>query len=604
VPGFFSELKRRRVYQSAAIYAVAAWGLAQVVDFLAERLFLPDWIPTIAAIVFIVGFPVTIFLSWVFDIGSDGVRRTGTGSVRGVVSISAAILMLIGGTALIYSIVWPRHESTMLDAADANSIAVLPFTLLGDAAGAEFVSDGIAEEIIYALSSLRDLRVAARTSAFSFKGRNVGIDEIGQALNVRNVVEGSIRMTGDRLTVNVSLVRADTAYQVWSQRYVKFAEDIFAVQEDIAGSIADAIRSEMGISAESDRPRFRVQTENTEAYRLYLQGRFLWHQRGPDNINSAVAFFAQALELDPEFAAAWAGLASAYLTAGTYGAGIEDHFNRARAAAETAIELDPESGEPYGSLAQIYINNRQFQQAEAYIARGIELAPKNTSIRLWYATFLINVGRAVDAARHIEFVIDNDPAYPVMRANIGFSNFISGNLDLSELHFAKAWELGFRPYFMWHGQQMLNYARGDVDAAEKWIELRPPFRQARLEEATAEIDRLLLNAMRNPSREAKAALLGRADEMLEDKLMEYQTAALLSAWVGEDERAADLLLSQVESERSVDQGPLWLPFMKGVRAQPKFADVVIALQLTDYWQQVAWPDMCGPDPEQVVRCFN
>ncbi len=253
---FFSELKRRRVYQSAAIYAVAAWGLAQAVDFVAERLFMPEWISTVTAIVFVVGFPVVIFLSWVFDIGPGGVRRTGVGSIRGVTSIAAAVIMLVGGTALVYAIVWPKHAAEQI--ADANSIAVLPFSLLGQISGNEYLSDGIAEEILYALGSLTDFRVAARTSSFSFKGQDKTVRDISRALDVRHIVEGSIRLSGDRVRVQVNLIRGDTGRQLWSQTYEQLAEDILDVQEDIAGQIADAVRVQMGGKEVGDRPRFRV----------------------------------------------------------------------------------------------------------------------------------------------------------------------------------------------------------------------------------------------------------------------------------------------------------------------------------------------------------
>ena len=184
--GFFSELKRRRVYQSAVIYAVAAWGLAQVIDFVAERLFMPEWVPTLTAIVFIVGFPVAIFLAWIFDIGPDGIRRTGIGSIKGVGSIIAAVVMLVGGTALIYTMVWPRHEAAIDETiADANSVAVLPFRVQGQVTGNEYLSEGIAEEILFALGTLTDLRVAARTSSFSFQGQQQTASDISRALNVR-----------------------------------------------------------------------------------------------------------------------------------------------------------------------------------------------------------------------------------------------------------------------------------------------------------------------------------------------------------------------------------------------------------------------------------
>ena len=602
---FFGELRRRRVYRSAAIYAVAAWGLAQVVDFIAERLFLPQWIPTLTAIVFIVGFPVTIFLSWIFDIGPDGIRRTGPGSIRGLASLSIATVLLVGGTALIYSFVWPRHDADFdVDVAPPNSIAVLPFSILGDDQGNGFLSDGIAEEILYALSSLKDLRVAARTSSFSFKNKGQPIADISRALNVRNVLEGSIRMTGDRLTVRVRLIRADTGFSLWSESYDRLAEDVFTVQEDIAGNIADAIRAQMGVSAEADRPRFRVQTADTEAYRLYLQGRFLWHQRGPENIRSAVAFFERAIQEDPDFAAAWAGLASAFITSGTYGAGIENHFLKGRDAALKAIELDDQLGEPYGALAQVEINAERYVDGERYIEKGLDLTPRNTTLRLWFATYLIGFGRADDAMKQVSLVIDSDPAYPILRANFGMSNFISGNFDVAKENFDMAWQLGLRPSFMWLGTLYLNVARQDYGAAESWLEQLPPGNDPARHQKYMDMQRAWIASMREPTEDKRAI----AAEILEQTYAEGQvssnTAAYLFASIGDADRALEILMRLATDESFVNPGALWLPGMKSVRMHEQFSELAELLQLTEYWQKVAWPDSCGPADDGGVRCFR
>jgi TolB-like protein len=505
--GFFSELKRRRVFRSAGIYAVAAWGLAQVVDFVAERLFMPPWVSTITAIIFVVGFPVAIFLAWVFDIGPDGIRRTGAGSVKGVGSIIAAIAMLAGGTALIYAIVWPRYENMQDEIiADANSIAVLPFVLQGQTDDNEYLSDGIAEEILFALGTLTDFRVAARTSSFSFKDENKSAGDISRALNVRHIVEGSIRLAGDILQVRVSLIRGDTGLQLWSQRYEQPADNVFQVQEDIAAQIADAVRIEMGGDEVGERPRFRVQTENTEAYRLYLQGRFLWHQRGRDNIIAAVAFFEQTIELEPDFAAAWAGLASALTTAGTYGTGIRDNFSKAGDAARKAIELDDKLGEPYGTLAQLEMNAGNYALVEEQIAKGIALAPQNTTLRLWHATYLIQFGRALDANKQIAIALERDPAYPIMYANFGFSSFIMGNLDVAAEYMQKAWQLGVRPYFIWIAMFQIYIALEDFETAEAWLESAPPRRDKEYGEVESNLNRAWIVQMRDRSAGTQLAL--------------------------------------------------------------------------------------------------
>ena len=603
--GIFGELKRRRVYQAAAIYAVVAWGLAQVVDFIAERLFLPEWIPTLTAIIFVVGFPVAIFLSWIFDIGPGGIRRTGPGSVRGILSLSIATVMLIGGSALIYSIVWPRHESAQVATAAAppNSIAVLPFSILGDTDGSEFLSDGIAEEILYALSSLKDLRVAARTSSFSFKDKGLAIADISRALNVQNVLEGSIRMAGDRLSVRVRLIRADTGFALWSDSYDSLADDVFEVQQDIAGNIADAIRAEMGIAAEGDRPRFRVQTTDTEAYRLYLQGRFLWHQRGPENIRSAVAFFDQAIQQDPEFAAAWAGLASAYMTSGTYGAGIANHFQKSGEAALKAIELDNQLGEPYGPLAQIEINAENYAKGERYIEQGLNLTPKNSSLRLWYATYLIQFGRGHDAMQQVALVIDNDPAYPILRANFGFSNFISGNLDIAKENLDRAWQLGLRPYFMWLAIQQLNINLKDFAAADSWLEQMP---DAQDPESNPYVDlqRAWIAAMREPSANNNNTVSEMLERLISGKQIGHRTSAYMFTSIGKADRAMKIYMLRAAAGQYVDKGTLWLPAMKPFRMHDQFSELAGLLQLTDYWQQIAWPDNCGPADDGGVRCFR
>ena len=602
---FFSELKRRRVYQSAAIYAVVAWGLAQAVDFVAARLFMPEWVSTLTAIVFIVGFPVAIFLAWVFDIESDGVRRVGIGSVKGLTSITAALVLLVGGTALIYAIVWPRHEAVQAEMiADANSIAVLPFSLQGQQEGNEYLSDGIAEEILYALGSLTDLRVAARTSSFSFKGQSKTASEISKALNVRHVVEGTIRLVGDRLRVQVSLVRGDTDLPLWSQTYEQMASDVFDVQEDIAAKIADAVRVEMGAKEVGDRPRFRVQTENTEAYRLYLQGRFLWHQRGADNIVSAVTFFEQALALEPEFAAAWAGLGSALVTAATYGASIENNFERSAAAARKAIELDNTLGEPYGSLAQMEMNARTYAEAERLIRKGIELSPQNTTLRLWHATYLIQFGRSLDASKQIELALSRDPAYPIMYANIGMSNFQMGNLDVSRAYFDKAWQFGVRPYFMWVALFQVMIEQRDFAAAEAWFEVLPRSRvpeQDRLQESA---NRAWLAHMQAQTTETRVALDSALDEYTGLPRFDGNEVVNIFASIGDVDAAFELYRRMIDERRHIDRATPWFPALASLRKDPRIMEVFTALNLVEYWREVEWPDNCGPGENADVVCFR
>ena len=603
--GFFSELKRRRVYQSAAIYAVVAWGLAQAVDFVAERLFMPEWVSTVTAIVFVIGFPVTILLSWVFDIGPGGVRRTGVSSIKGLTSIVAAVVMLVGGTALLYAIVWPRHEAAQAEiVADANSIAVLPFSLQGQQEGNEYLSDGIAEEILYALSSLTDLRVAARTSSFSFKGQNKTASDISKALNVRHVVEGTIRLVGNRLRVQVSLVRGDTNLPLWSQTYEQMVDDVFDVQEDIAAKIAEAVRVEMDAKVVGERPRFRVQTENTEAYRLYLQGRFLWHQRGPENIRSAVAFFEQALELEPDFAAGWAGLGSALLTSMTYRAGIANNFERAAEAARKAIELDDTLGEPYGPLAHLEMNARNYAEVERLIEKGIALAPQNTSLRLWHATYLIQFGRSLDASKQIELALARDPAYLILYANIGMSNYQMGNFEVSREYFEKAWQLGLRPYFLWVALYQIMIEQQDFGSAEAWFEELPSSRRPERDRLQELANRAWLAHEKGQTMETRAVLDAAVLEYMQDPRSDGNEVVNMFASIGDVDAAFGVYRKMIDEGRHIDKATPWFPVLEPLRKDSRMLEIFTELRLIEYWREVEWPDNCGPGEKDELVCFG
>lgn len=602
--GFFSELKRRRVYQAAAIYAVAAWGLAQVVDFVAERLFMPAWLPTVTAIVFIVGFPVAIFLAWVFDLGPNGIQRTGIGSIKGVTSIVAAVVMLVGGTFLVYAVVWPKHDAAVDAAvADANSVAVLPFTFHGQPHD-QYLSDGIAEEILFALSSLTDLRVAARTSSFSYRDQSRTAADITRELGVRHVVEGTIRLLGDRLRVTASLVRGDTNLELWSQSYEEPIDDIFKVQEDIAARVAEAVRIQMGAAAVGERPRFRAVAETSEAYRLYLQGRFLWHQRGADNIRSAIVFFEQALDREPEFAGAWAGLASAYMTAQTYGAEIEDRLDKAARAARRATALDPALGEPYATLAQLEVLARNFAAAERLFTEGVRLSPQNTSLRLWYATMLISCGRSSDANKQAAIALQRDPAYPILHANFGFSSFQLGRLDVAKTEMETAWDLGVRPWFMWHGILDILVEQGAYDAAIAWFDDMPKLRDAALSKPYVDLERSWVELMARGTTAARSTFEQFLTVYVADPVHGLNRAAYMLASIGEGRRALDMNLRVASQAGQFDFGQWWVPSYSSMRLEPGFKELAEMTRLADYWRETEWPDVCGPGDQDVVVCYR
>src|SRR5438477_7942726 len=267
------------------------------------------------------------------------------------------------------------------------SIAVLPFLSLSADPENEIFSDGMSEEIISALMQIKNLHVAARTSSFSFKGKHVDLRLIGEQLNVRTVLEGSVRKSGNRLRITAQLVNAADGYHLWSETYDREMKDVFAIQEEIAKAIAQ--RLQVTLDSEQ-RPLFRAGTDNLEAFKLYTQGRSLFFQRGPHVIRS-VERCKQAVTLDPKYALAWSGLADAYNMVGFYGlARPEACLPHAKEAAEQAIALDSLVAEAHTSLAMSHLfHDWDRPSAEREFLHCLKLKPRNSLARSWYGLYYL-----------------------------------------------------------------------------------------------------------------------------------------------------------------------------------------------------------------------
>jgi serine/threonine-protein kinase len=286
------------------------------------------------------------------------------------------------------------------------SIAVLPFSNMSGDPENEYFSDGVTEEIINSLTKLGGLRVAARTSSFAFKGQSPDIKEAGRRLNVSTVLEGSVRQSGDQLRVTAQLINVADGYHLWSERWDRQMDDVFAVQDEIAGAIADRLKVTLSASQEIPaRP-----TSNVEAYQLYLKGRHLWNHRDEDSLLKAVDYFEKAIERDPEFAHAYSGLADTYLLMGSYR--IIDRgeaHEKAKAAALKACELDDSLAEAHTSMGQVLRRERDWEGEERAYKRAIELNPNYATAHQWYATLLAALGRMDEAVQEARRAEELDP---------------------------------------------------------------------------------------------------------------------------------------------------------------------------------------------------
>lgn len=390
------------------------------------------------------------------------------------------LALVITGITLLTRSAPPRALAGVSDAATAagsrtatpaagkparSNVAVLPFVNVGGRPEEEYFADGLADELITALSRLRSLRVVARTSAFAFKGQNRDVREIGRLLGVGTVLEGSVRRDGDRVRVAVQLIDASDGFQLWSTTYERRMADLFDVQTDLALRIADALRAEL-TPAERARLR-RPPTASLEAYTLYLKGLYFWQQRSSGGMQTAIDYFHRAIAVDPGFAAAYAGLAGAYGPLAVNGF-IDPDRGRAlmRSAAVRAIQLDPDLVEARAVLAAYHdVLGWEEGRAEQEFRRAIEQDPGYPTAYVWYAYMLTNQGRFDEAIAAWTRACELNPLGPLAVEGRGTAELLDGRMDAALADYRSALELDSTFWPTNHHLAELYEMRGDLGAA-------------------------------------------------------------------------------------------------------------------------------------------
>ncbi len=404
----FAELQRRSVFKVAAAYLVVAWLLIQIAATVAPQLDLPLWAPRFVTLLVALGFPVALLLAWAFEMTPAGVKvdASGVGSKRMFV-IAAALGALALGWYL-----RPASDGTGEGTtAEARSIAVLPFVNMSGDPENEFFSDGISEEILNSLAQMPGLQVAARTSSFSFKGHTKEIPDIARELEVRMVLEGSVRKQGERVRVTAQLIDARKGFHVWSQTYDRDLKDIFAIQDEIAHAIANELQ--VKLSAEHGDS---ADTKDLAAYEEYLKAMQLWQAREEPNLREAERLFRSALVRDPDFAKAWAGLALVWLVLPEWSAEpLAPSWAIARDAAEHASALDPSLPEPFAVLGYIAFAENRVATGRALFARAHALAPSYATGWQWNGEGLLYAGDIEGAIAATRRATQLDPKSAVVR---------------------------------------------------------------------------------------------------------------------------------------------------------------------------------------------
>ena len=485
-----AELRRRNVIRMAGLYLVGAWLITQVADTVLPMFGAPEWLPRSIVILLAIGFIPALVFSWVFELTAVGLKRDA--DVRPEESISAktarrmehlivvVLLLAVGYFCFDRFVLAPRREAALVEDAtrtlthkaaqqqqseNAKSIAVLAFTDLSPDKDQEYFSDGIAEEILNALVKVKDLKVAGRTSSFSFKGKNEDLRTVGKALGVAHVLEGSVRKQGDRVRITAQLIRTKDGFHLWSETYDGDLQDVFVLQE----RIAQAITGKLQVILQGDQKTRLVQagTRNTEAYGLYLKATAIFNRREGARFAEAIGFLDKAIRLDPQYARAHSRLAALYVINGNYSgsASFATSLAKVEAHARRATELDPSLAEPHAALGLALNERRRFLESRETLARALRLDPGDVTANFWQAAQLINTGYFREGNAALDRTLALDPLMPNALLWRGRNYVFDGDLENGERLLRQAAEVGH--VFVGIGQAKLDMARGDRQAAIK-----------------------------------------------------------------------------------------------------------------------------------------
>jgi adenylate cyclase len=396
---WFAELRRRKVFRVAAVYLVAAWLAIQVADAVFEPMGLPAWSMKLVILLAALGFPLACALAWAFDVTPQGIARTAPARPDG--DRPPAALAASAGAPAALPAADRAPSPALAAAAPTESVAILPFADLSPGRDNEYFCDGIADELINALCCVRGLRVASRTSSFQYKGRAADVREIGRALGVGAVLEGSVRRAGDRVRITAQLVGTADGYHLWSESFDRLLEDVFVTQTEIAQKLVRALR--LTLTAQESELIERGGTRSAEAYDLYLRGQAFLRDGTDTTLPRAAALFGRAIEADPAFAQAHAGLASALAYAGIWGLDVDaSDLERALEASRRALELEPRMPEAYVAKGNLLFLQRKPEQAFAAFEEAIRLNPASYEAHYFYARDLFSAGRAEQAVHFYE----------------------------------------------------------------------------------------------------------------------------------------------------------------------------------------------------------
>jgi TolB-like protein len=595
---FVDELKRRNVFRTAGLYVAGAWLILQVAGTVLPMVDAPAWLSRGIVAALAIGFIPALVFAWAFELTPTGLKREAEVDRAESVSPSTGrkldhIIMVVLALALGYFafdkfVLSPQREAALrqqkTDEVDAarqagrsealvesygdRSIAVLPFVNMSADKEQQYFADGISEELLNLLAKTPQLRVISRSSAFAFKGQNLGIRAIAQRLNVAHVLEGSVRKAGNKVRITAQLIDARSDTHVWSETYDRPLDDIFAVQDEIATAVVAQLKLQLlGTSP-------RVRATDPRAYALYLQARHLGLQRTPGGYERSIELYQQALAIDANYAAAWTGLADDYRGQADTGLRpIDEGYRLARDAVGRALAIDPDFAPAHAALGWIEMNHRGDLAASArHLGHALALEPTDTDIIASAGLLAQGLGRLDTAIELGEYVTTRDPVNTFGHANLGVAYLYAGRLDdaIDSLRMALSLSPGFAAAQFAIGEALL--LKGDPAGAlaaiqqetdEGWRTIGMPLawhalgKQAESDAALAE---LIQKGEGSWAYNIACVLAFRGET---DRAFEWLNRAVAHRDPGLADVAVEPLLSILHPD------PRWLPFLRGIERAPE-----------------------------------
>jgi TolB-like protein len=582
-PSFFSELTRRNVYKVAVAYIVAGWALSQGIAQVLPVFDIPNWVVRVLVLLIVTGFPIALVIAWAFEATPEGIKRTAVADAASERSRSKVWIYVVTVGALLSIGLFflgrytagnatPRHDASpaRTEAATATpqkSIAVLPLLNESGDPGDEYFSDGLSEELIAALGQIKDLKVIGRSSSFRFKDRKEATKTIGEKLGVSTLLDGTVRKQGDRVRIVAALVNATDGIQLWTRTFDRELKDIFAVQEEIARAVAESLSVTLLGSKEKSAP---MATNSVEAHNAYLQGHFYSVRRNAEDYRKALDYFDQAIQLDPDYALAYAERSEVWTVIGDLTGQRSTAFPKARSDAEKAVAIAPSLAEAHAALGWVRaFAEWKFAEGLSELQRAKELSPTNPITNDLLARVIVYTGRMEEAERQARQAVDLDPLSAATQFTLGRVLFYAGKLDEADAAGRKMAELQPSASSSHRWQVLVAVQRGDGETALREAQLEP-------DGAIRSFELALAQYIRGDHKAADAAL---ADLIANSRdSLAYQIAQVYAVR-HEVDKAFEWLQIAFDNHDGGMPSLLVDPLLRGLRDDLRYKNLVVKVGL-------------------------